>query len=144
MRLQKIYNQGRIINSILYDYLQDIDQNQISAFRGCGNEFKNNRDWWVITDKAGFIIAYCGCIYSESICIFNRAWVHKRYRGMGLQRKMISKRIQSAKGQCKKVITYTTPDNVISSNNLIKCGFKMYTPEYAYAGRNMIYWIKEI
>ena len=143
MRLQRIFNQGKIINSSLYEQLQDLDQNRAVAFRGCGNEFKSNRDWWVsVIDSE--IVAYCGCIYADGICIMNRAWVHKDYRGKGMQRKMIIKRIEAAKMQCNTIITYTTADNIHSSNNLIKCGFKLYNPEYAYGGRNMLYWIKEI
>lgn len=141
MRLQRIFNQGRITNLELYRQLVDLDQNKVPAFNGCGNEFKINRAWWVIVDN-GQIIAYCGCIFTEGICIMNRAWVHKNYRGNGMQRKMILKRIESAKQYCRTIITYTTADNVHSANNLIKCGFKMYTPEYAYAGRDVLYWIK--
>ena len=108
MRLQRIFNQGKIINQSLYEYLKDLDINQNPSFRGCGNEFKQNRDWWVMTDNAGFIIAYCGSIYLNGICIMNRAWVHKSHRGNGLQRKMINKRITEAKKQCHTIITYTT------------------------------------
>lgn len=142
MRLQRIFNQGKIINADLYEQLQDLDQNYIPAFRGCSNEFKDNRDWWVSVSDSGQIVAYCGCIYSQGICIMNRAWVHKSYRGNGMQRKMILKRISAAKEQCHTVITYTTADNIVSANNLIRCGFKLYTPEYAYGGNDMLYWVR--
>ena len=138
MRLQRIFNKGKIINADLYEQLEYLDKNNVPAFRGCSNEFKENRDWWVSVDDGGFIIAYCGCIYSEGICIMNRAWVHKRYRGNGMQRKMILRRIKAAKEECNTIITYTTVDNVHSANNLIQCGFKLYTPEYAYGGKDML------
>lgn len=144
MRLKRIFNQGRIINADLYEQLQDLDQNYIPAFRGCDNEFKDNRDWWVMVSDSGQIVAYCGCIYTHGICIMNRAWVHKSQRGNGYQKKMILRRIQAAKLQCHTIITYTTADNVVSSNNLIKCGFKLYTPEYSYGGIDMLYWFKAL
>lgn len=141
MRLQRIFKQGGIINKNLYEQLQDLDQNKNISFRGCSNEFKQNRDWWVCVVD-GEIVAYCGCVYSDGICIFNRAWVHPNCRGNGMQRKMIKVRIKAAKEQCHTVITYTLINNHHSSNNLIKCGFMLYNPEYAYSGKGNLYWIK--
>lgn len=144
MRLKKIYSQGVVKNEELYNQLQDLDKNYIPAFHGCANEFKPNRDWWVMVDHNGCIVAYCGSVYAQGICIMNRAWVHKRYRGNGYQKKMIFRRIQTAKSTCHTIITYTTVDNVVSANNLIKCGFKLYTPEYAYGRSEMLYWIRKL
>ena len=138
MRLRKIYSHGKTYNVDLYLKLQLLDE---YVFYGCGDEFKHNREWWVILDKDK-IIAYCGSIYSESICIFIRAWVDRKYRGKGLQSKMIKARLKAAKG-CKSVITYTTTDNIPSANNLIKNGFLLYDPAYAYAGRDKLYFIKK-
>lgn len=140
MRLQKIYSQGIVKNQQLYEYLQKQDG---YVFPNCDNEFKSNRDWWVTLDN-GFIVAYCGCLYSQGICIFVRAWVHKRYRGKGLQRKMIKARLKAAKTQCKTAITYTMPNNIHSINNLFKSGFTVYNPEYAYAGREMLYFKRKV
>ena len=98
-----------------------------------------------MTDNVGFIIAYCGCLYSDGVCIFVRAWVHKKFRGKGLQRKMIKARLKAAIGfRCYTAITYTTHDNVHSANNLFKMGFNMYNPEYAYVGRGMLYFRKAL
>lgn len=142
MRLVKIFSQGKILNQDLYDRLQKWDM--LHCFPGCGNEFLHNRDWWVILDD-GKIIAYCGCIYSCNVCIFNRAWVHKNYRGLGLQRKMIKARINAAyKNDCYVCVTYTTPCNTPSANNLIKTKFLLFDPEYKYAGKGMLYFRKKL
>lgn len=142
MKLKKIYSQGEILDVALYDALVILDQNIV--FKGCANEFKENRDWWVVLNKYGVIIAYCGCLYSEGICIFVRALVDRKHRGNGLQRRMILTRIRAAKrNKCKSIITYTTTDNIPSANNLIKCGFVLYNPSYAYVGKNVLYWIKK-
>ena len=141
MRLQKIYCQGEVINADLYKRLQALDA---KVFYGCGNEFKKNRDWWVMVDNDQ-IVAYCGCLYSERICIFVRAWVYEPYRGQGYQRKMIAARIRAAKAdKCYSVVTYTVTDNPVSANNLIKRGFKIYEPQYKWVGKNVIYFIKNI
>jgi hypothetical protein len=41
-------------------------------------------------------------------------------------------------------ITYTSIDNYPSVNSLISQGFKFYSPEYAYGGREMLYFQKEL
>lgn len=140
MRLKRIFNQGRVINEYLYNQLQELDER---IFPNCGNEFLKNRDWWVI-EVSGKIIAYCGCLYSEGVCIFNRAWVSKDYRCMGIQKRMIKARIKAAKDNAARVITYTTNDNVISANNLFKMGFRLYEPSYKWVGKGYLYFGKDI
>jgi len=88
------------------------------------------------------IRAYCGCLYSSKICVFVRAWVQKEYRGQGWQKRMIKVRERAARKGCSAIVTYTTPDNFPSANSLIRCGFLLHEPMYAYAGREMMYFIK--
>jgi len=59
MKLLKIYSKGKILNFDAYIQLQELDRTNPN-FKGCGNEFKHNRDWWVILDKKKTIVAYCG------------------------------------------------------------------------------------
>jgi len=139
MKTIKVFNRGKVLNPNLYEKLKELDY---KVFFGCNDEFKTNRDWWVIT-SGNTIIGYCGCGFLEGVCIFVRAWVHKDYRGQGLQKKMIKLRIKSAY-DCYIAITYTTTDNYPSANSLISQGFKLYSPEYAYAGRDMLYFQKEL
>ena len=139
MKTIKVFNRGKVLNPSLYDELKELDDR---VFNGCNNEFKSNRDWWVMV-SANQIVAYCGCGFTEGLCIFVRAWVHKDYRGQGLQKKMIKLRIKSAY-DCHIAITYTSVDNYPSINSLISQGFKIYCPEYAYAGREMLYFQKPI
>jgi GNAT superfamily N-acetyltransferase len=143
MKLQKVFSTGKILNLNLYKRLQVLDRTTPS-FRNCENEFLENRDWWVMTNNRNQIIAYCGSIYRDGICIFNRAWVHKRYRGEGIQKRLINIRLRAAKRTCYIAITYTIKQNYPSINNLIKCGFKIYGPAYEYGGPTMLYWQKLI
>lgn len=136
MKIQRIYNCGKVINPELYNRLKTLDG---EMFIGCGNEFKLNRDWWVVVDK-NKIIAYCGCLYSEGVCIFVRAWVYKKYRGRGLQRRMITVRLNAARKQCYTAITYTLANNIVSANNLIKKKFLLYEPAYKYSGKDVLYF----
>lgn len=142
LKAKKIFSFGRVIDNDLYEVVQLMDKN---IFAGCNNEFKENREWWVMLDNMSRIVAYCGSIYTEGICIFVRAWVKKSYRGKGIQKKLISIRTKAAKDKsCYVVITYTTKDNYPSVNNLIAKGFKYYFPEYAYGGKEMLYWSKQV
>jgi len=139
MKTIKVFSRGKELNTKLYQELKELDY---KVFNGCDNEFKPNRDWWVIV-SANKIVAYCGCSFNENICIFVRAWVQKEYRGQGLQKKMIKLRLKSA-FDCRIAITYTTVDNYPSINSLISQRFKLFSPEYAYAGRQMLYFQKEL
>ena len=141
MRTKKVFSFGKTLDARLYELVQIMDKN---IFYGCANEFKINREWWVILNDANKIIAYCGSIYTEGICIYIRAWVRKDNRGKGLQKKLINIRYKAALKNSRTVITYTTKDNYPSANNLISQGFKLYFPEYAYGGKEMLYWIKNI
>jgi GNAT superfamily N-acetyltransferase len=134
----KIYSKGKVLNESLYNQLKVLDKVNPN-FKGCGDEFLPNRDWWVIVRRKK-IVAYCGSIYRQGICIFNRAWVHKSMRGQGIQKKFIRLRLRAAKNHI--VITYVTKDNYISANNLIECGFRLYLPEYTYGGQEMLYFMK--
>lgn len=132
MRIQKV-----IHNTDLYYKLIELDK---AVFYKCYDEFKPNREWFVILVD-GKIIAYSGHTISERICIFVRMWVSPKYRGKGIQSKMIRKRIASAKKhKCTNIITYTSIDNVPSSNNLIKNGFRLYTPLFEWVGNKYLYW----
>lgn len=142
MRLIKIFSQGTVLNEHAYDSLRMLDQHIV--FPGCNNEFQKNREWWVMQDVSGMIIAYCGCLLSQGVCIFVRAWVHSSVRGKGLQRKMIKARIKTAKETCQVAITYTTKDNIASINNLIKEGFLIYIPQEKYSGTEVLYWRRQL
>ena len=142
LKAKKIFSFGKVIDNDLYEVVQLMDKN---IFSGCNNEFQTNREWWVFLDNKDKIGAYCGSIYTEGICIFVRAWVKKSYRGKGIQKKMISTRIKAAKDKGSYiVITYITKNNYPSVNNLIAKGFKFYFPEYAYGGKEMLYWSKKV
>lgn len=139
MTLIKIFTNGKVIDSTLYKRLQELD---FTVFPGCGNEFQHNREWWVMV-AGRKIVAYCGNIYSDGVCIFIRAWVHKDYRRNGIHRKMILTRLRAARKSCRVAITYTTIDNHPSANNLIRAGFLLYSPQARYAG-DQLYFIKKL
>lgn len=75
---------------------------------------------------------------------FSRAGVLKAHRGHGLGQRLLRVRLNLAKKlEMRTVITYTI-DNIPSANNLIKAGFRLYEPNYYYAGEEATYWKKEL
>jgi len=139
LRLVKVFSWGTVIKPNLYERLQALDAR---VFVDAKNEFKENREWWVIEDN-GQIIAYCGSLYIDGVCIFVRAWVHRPYRGNGLQSRMIKLRLKAAKS-CYKAITYVHPDGISSMNHLVNNGFRFYVPQAKYAGDGFLYFYKDM
>jgi hypothetical protein len=90
-------------------------------------------------------IAYCSVKYVDlpdnKFAFLSRAGVLTKYRGKGLQKRMIRLRVRDAKRRGFNFIcTYTVMCNYASSNNLISCGFKLYDPETNWAGKWVLYW----
>ena len=140
-KLRKIFSFGKVYNQDLYERLQALDKR---VFVDAKNEFKEYREWWVMVDN-DTIIAYCGSLYADGVCLFVRAWVHRPFRGKGLQRKMIKLRLKAGKSlACYRAITYVYTDGTTSMNNLINTGFRLYNPQYKYAGNEFLYFYKDL
>lgn len=147
MRTLKVFSFGEVKNRKYYLKLQEIERKNPNWLE-YPDEFKSNREWWVIIHKED-IIAYCGHAYvqhtpTNHYVYFTRAWVKREYRGKGLQKKLINLRLRSAKKLTNSVITYTMIDNYASINSLISCGFRLYCPEYQYIDGDVLYFIKHI
>ena len=99
--------------------------------------------WWAAGD-----LAFCGVrpLSCGTSAFLLRAGVVEEARGRGLQRRMIQTRLRWAKTQerIQTVITYTIPENPWSSNNLIRCGFRLYEPQERWAGEAVNYFQKKI
>lgn len=111
-----------------------------------------SRGWWwiVYAGVKGYWIpvAYCGLArHYRDRCRLSRAGVLYSYRGYGLQRRMIRTRERRARALgMKRVLTYTLWDNTPSSNNLIRCGYKLWKPGNATKKEdgNHLNWFKDL
>lgn len=102
-------------------------------------------DWyesdWYIVYESGEAIAYGSKKeLAGDITYLNRVGVLPHHRGKGIQKKLLDRRIKEAQG--KQIITYTVMNNPASSNNLIRKGFLLFTPENRWVGDEVLYWIK--
>lgn len=107
--------------------------------------------WWVVR-KDGEAIGFCGARdlkEGTGSWFLSRSGLKISARGKGLQRRMIHARcahIRRSGG--RHALTFTLNSNAASINNLIRAGFKVYTPEWAWAREECegyeIYWAKKL
>ena len=102
--------------------------------------------WWVAFD--GKTPAAFAClrpsIRSEHTGYLAMSGVLARWRGKGLQRKLIRKRVAYARQLgWHTVITDTMHGNAASMRSLIACGFRPYTPVVRWGDPDhAVYWTR--
>ena len=126
-------NQVVILDAHVFDYEQD------------SPVVVDGAHWWVAYD-GDVPVAYAGVKLLEgNLAFLCRAGVLPAWRGKGLQAKLIRARVSWVKKQgMTRAVTYTVLENPPSSNNLIKCGFKLYTPQWKWGGSDALYWFKNL
>jgi GNAT superfamily N-acetyltransferase len=103
--------------------------------------------WWVAwvgSEPVGFA---CLKMYdtARDTGYLARAGVLKAYRGRQIQRKLIQVREKYARARLLKVlVTDTSRANLASSNSLIACGYRLYTPAVPWAFKDGNYWRKTL
>jgi RimJ/RimL family protein N-acetyltransferase len=102
--------------------------------------------WWIAFDEDEIPVAYSSITYYPNGTAFlSRAGVLPGSRGCGLQRRMVYCRERQARNVgYRRIVSYTAKDNIVSGNNLIKCGYKLYIPEYEWGAKGAIYWEKKL
>lgn len=102
--------------------------------------------WWVLED-GGRVAAYCAARPSEStpggvyLC---RAGVLPEYRGRGLQRRLVRVRERWARAHGYTACVTDTYRNPASSNNLIACGYRLWTPKQPWSYASACYWFRRL
>jgi len=107
--------------------------------------------WW-LASVDGQTVAYAGAKALQGAnaghVMLCRAGVLPCARGAGLQKRLIRARLRWAAGleRVGAVVTYTVRDNVRSSNSLIACGFRLYTPAAPWFApdTDVLYWRKAL
>jgi GNAT superfamily N-acetyltransferase len=98
--------------------------------------------WWIGCDGET-PVAFCGArIVDGHTMYLSLSGVLASARGKRLQRRMVRLRERWARSRgLRWAVTYTSPTNYPSANTLIRCGYKLYAPAYAWAGRKgWLYW----
>jgi GNAT superfamily N-acetyltransferase len=105
--------------------------------------------WWLAyaVDGRRELAGFCGLTPTyadESLGYLKRAAVRKEHRGQSLQRRFVRVREAKARRLGMRGIITDTSDNPSSANNLIKCGYRMFTPEHPWGFRHTCYWEKNL
>jgi GNAT superfamily N-acetyltransferase len=105
--------------------------------------------WWLAfaIDERREIAGFCGLTptYADpSLGYLKRAAVTKAHRGQGLQRRFVRVREAKARKLGMRGIITDTSDNPSSANNLIRCGYRIFTPQEPWGFRHTIYWTKDL
>lgn len=102
--------------------------------------------WWVI-EVAGSLIAYAGArrsVTAPGTAYLCRAGVLPDWRGHGLQRRLIRARERWARAAGLTRAVTDTLHNPASANSLIRCGYRMWEPEFPWAGPSACYWVRRL
>ena len=100
--------------------------------------------WWLVFDDAK-PIAFAGIMpgrYNPGYGYLARVGVHPKYRGHGLQRRLIRVRERLARELKWKGCVTDTTGNPASANSLIHEGYKIFTPKNPWGFKHTIYWRK--
>ena len=103
--------------------------------------------WWIAYTEDGSPAGFAGMVRSKSwydcgyMC---RAGVVPKFRGNGLQKRLVAAREAQAKRLNWNWLVTDTTDNAASSNSLISCGFKLYDPTIPWAYKHSLYWRKKL
>lgn len=99
--------------------------------------------FWADDEPLGFASSM---YYSQPKCVFlSGCGVLPKARGNGLQARSIRVRERRAKELgYYRMISYTAHNNAHSANNLIKCGYRVYTPPASWGIPYAIYFEKRL
>lgn len=111
------------------------------------NNYRPKGMWWLAFHDKN-VVGFAGM--SPSVQWANTGYltlsgVLAAYRGHGLQKRFIRRRIEKAKSLgWRWVVTETIHDNAPSMNNLLTCGFRAYAPVKPWNKAPAVYWRRKI
>ena len=111
----------------------------------CIPEFEHG-NWWLAFHE-NMPIAFAGVVASTRACnagYFCRVGVLKKHVGNGLQLRLMRSMEARARRNGWSCVISDTTDNLISANNFIRAGYRLYQPRSPWAWPNTLYWQKSI
>jgi len=102
--------------------------------------------WWVAYYETT-PVAFAGVIASTRATnagYLSRVGVLKRHCGRGLQLRLMRALESRARLNGWRSVVSDTTDNVVSANNFIRAGYRLYQPHTPWAWPNTLYWRKSI
>tara|TARA_B100001094_G_C17536787_1_gene487233 strand:+ start:115 stop:543 length:429 start_codon:yes stop_codon:yes gene_type:complete len=108
---------------------------------------KEKANWWWVGRELEQPVCFASLKQSSQWCdtvYLARSGVLPKWRGQGLQKKMITIREKFARKLGYNWVITDTTDNLPSSNSLISKGYKMFYPSNPWGYSNSLYWRKEL
>ena len=110
--------------------------------------FKFTEGWYWVAFDADQPVAFAGSRpsgwYTNAVYL-SIAGVAKTHRGLGLQKRLIRKRVAHARSiGARFAMSETLNDNAPSMNNLIACGFRAFEPRVKWGNDSAVYWRKAL
>jgi GNAT superfamily N-acetyltransferase len=119
---------------------------QLEILGGDEPQDSSTGHWWVAYDKAlpvGFASMVSSTRWGDTGYL-SRSGVLPAYRGQGIQKRLLRARERKARAIGWRWLISDTFQNPPSSNNLISCGFRIFTPNEPWGFDGAIYWKKEL
>ena len=122
------------------------DLHRLTFFNGASVPEFDWGHWWLGYHETQ-PVAFAGVIPSTRVInagYFCRVGVLKSHWGHNLQLRLMRTLEARARRNGWSSIVSDTTDNLVSANNFIRAGYRLYRPQYPWAWPNTLYWRKPI
>ena len=122
------------------------DLHRLTFFSGASVPEFDWGHWWLGYHETQ-PVAFAGLIPSTHVVnagYFCRVGVLKSHWGNRLQLRLMRALEARVRRNGWNSIVSDTTDNLVSANNFIRAGYRLYLPQYPWAWPNTLYWHKSI
>jgi hypothetical protein len=122
------------------------DLHRLTFFNGASIPEFDQGHWW-LAFHATMPVGFAGIVASSrayNAGYFCRVGVLKKHCGNALQLRLMRALESRARRNGWCCIVSDTTGNLVSANNFIRAGYRLYQPQYPWAWPNTLYWRKSI
>jgi GNAT superfamily N-acetyltransferase len=122
------------------------DLHRLTFFDGASIPAFDWGHWWLACYET-MPVAFAGVIPSTRATnagYLSRVGVLKRHCGRGLQLRLMRALESRARRNGWRSVVSDTTENLVSANNFIRAGYRLYQPQTPWAWPNTLYWRKSI
>lgn len=122
------------------------DLHRLTFFDGASIPRFDHGHWWLAFFGAT-PVAFAGLVPSTragNAGYFSRVGVLKKHCGNRLQLRLMRAMERRAKHTGWSCVVSDTTDNLVSANNFIRAGYRLYQPQYPWGWPNTLYWRKSV
>lgn len=126
-------------------YIEKCREINDTEFKGCeAVQWENSYIWAAMKDKTVVGFATMRYLRDEKVGFLSRALVLPEHRRKGIHTRLLKARVRMAKKKgWQGLLTYVSVTNPASANSLFQNGFKMYIPEFRWAGKDFLYLMRK-